>query len=106
MWVFLGRKGEDESASRTHDTTDLREMDQRVVPEIHRVHGVYPVEVCIGIGNPIAAGLLHLDQNLIVGASLATSEGFYHVRRNVYTRHESVRRQLQRASQCSAVSKA
>jgi hypothetical protein len=73
MRVFLERQGEGESAIRTHDTTDLPEMDERVVPEIHCMHGAYPIEVRIRIGNPIATGLLHLDQNLTVGAPLATS---------------------------------
>jgi len=80
MRVFFGGKGEHESAIRRHDTTDLPEMDERVVPEIHRVHSVYPIEVCVGIRNPIATGLLHLDENVTVGAPLAISDCFYHVR--------------------------
>src|SRR5215468_8746084 len=59
--VFLRRESENESAIRFHYTTDLPKMDEPVVREIQRAHGVYAVKVCMGVGNLIATLPSHPD---------------------------------------------
>src|SRR5262249_32158221 len=80
-------------------------MRQRINPEIQGVYRVDPIEVLVGVRNPVAAGSPYLDQTLLDRASIETLGYVDHRRRNIDTSHESSPGEFRCACERVAVAK-